>query len=254
MSSPDNLFFQLHLTQGAEGVYMRSLNGADEMAIENTGTQNLIALLESLLHSGKSVNKTHAAQIVTAERDRILASLYISMYGEKVESTVNCIACGEKFDLDFSLNELLRHYQPATEISENGRYQLEPGISFRLPTGEDELCINGHSGMEAARLLLDRCLIEGNTEKDSERVQSKMSEIAPVLSLEMQSVCPECGHEQQVHFDIQSFFLTKLKQERSQLFREIHHIASQYHWSHEEILTLPRNLRKRYAALIQPDN
>lgn len=255
MNGSDNLFIPLRLTPGAGGVYLRSLSGADEMSIENAGTKNLVNFLQLLMQPGATGNRIDAAQIVTADRDRLLALLYISLYGAKIESTVNCTACEEKFDLDFSLDELLRHYQPSpAAVSENGRYQLEPGISFRLPNGEDEMFINGLLGAEAERQLLERCLLEGNAERDNEKVQLKMAELAPVLNMQMQAICPECSNTQQVQFDMQSFFLTKLKQERPVLIREIHNIASQYHWSHQEILNLPRNLRKQYAALIQPDN
>ncbi|MEX2565514.1 MAG: hypothetical protein WD431_06200 [Cyclobacteriaceae bacterium] len=254
MNSSSNLFFQLQLTPGAQGVYLRSLCGADEIGIEDSDTHNLIGLLDSLMHSGTSGNKIHAAQIVTAERDRILALLYISIYGEKIASTILCSACGQKFDLDFSLRELLNHYQPTVSVSDNGKFQLEPGISFRLPNGEDELGIQGLSGEEAEKQLFERCLLDGNFDTDNEKVQLKMAELAPVLSMEMQAVCPECSHTQQMQFDMQSFFLTKLKQERPLLIREIHHIASRYGWSQHEILNLPRNLRKQYAALIQSEN
>jgi hypothetical protein len=255
MIGSNNFFIPLQLTPGVDGVYLRSLTGADEMIVENTGTKNLVSLLESLMQPSATGNNLHASQIVTADRDRLLASLYISMYGTKIESTVKCAACGQKFDLDFLLDELLRHYQPdVAAVSENGSYQLESGISFRLPNGEDEMFINGLTAAESERLLLERCLLEGNTETDNEKVQLKMAELAPVLSMEMQTFCPECDNEQQVQFDMQSFFLTKLKQERPALMREIHCIASQYHWSQQEILNLPRNLRKQYAALIQQGN
>jgi len=255
MHGSANLFIPLRLTPGTGGVFLRRLCGADEIAVDNTGTPILISLLQSLMQPvGTDNHKVNAAQIVTADRDRLLALLYISLYGAKIESTVNCAACTQKFDLDFSLDELLNHYQPSNSVSATGKYQLEPGISFRLPTGEDELHINGLTGAKAEQQLLERCLLEGNAETDGEKVQQKMAELAPVLSMEMQAVCPECGHTQQVQFDMQSFFLTKLKQERPVLMREVHSIASQYHWSQQEILSLPRSVRKQYAALIQLDN
>ena len=225
------------------------------MTIENSGTENLINLLDSLIQPATTNPKLGAAQIVTADRDRLLASLYISMYGTKIESTLNCKECEEKFDLNFRLDELLKHYEPSTApLSDDGKYEIEPGIRFRLPNGEDELFINRFKGAEAERQLFDRCLLEGNPETDNEKVQAKMTELAPVLSLDMQAICPECNHTQEVQFDMQTFFLTKLKQERPGLIRDIHNIASQYHWSHQEILDLPRSLRKQYAELIQPEN
>ena len=254
MNESGNLYIPLRFTPGAEGIYLRSLTGADEIAIDNTGTKNLIRLLNSLIQPATANKKVDAAKIVTSDRDRLLARLYIAMYGSKIESTVSCKECGEKYDLDFSLDKLLKHYQPSTTLQpEAGNYEIETGICFQLPNGEDELSINGFKGVEAERQLFERCLLEGNLETDNEKVQKKMEELAPVLCLDMQTICPECDRSQDVHFDMQSFFLAKLKQGRQGLLREIHNIASQYHWSHQEILDLPRDLRKQYAALIQPE-
>ena len=256
MNGSDNLFIPLRFTPGAEGIYLRSLTGADEITIENTGTKELIRLLNSLIQPATTHNnKVDATKIVTSDRDRLLARLYIAMYSSKIESTVSCKECGEKYDLDFSLDELLKHYQPSTApMPDGGNYEIEPGICFRLPNGEDELSINGYKGAKAERQLFERCLLEGNPETDSEKVQKKMEELAPVLCMDMQTICPECDRTQDVQFDMQSFFLAKLKQGRRGLLREIHNIASQYHWSHQEILDLPRDLRKQYAALVQPEN
>ncbi len=249
------LFIPLLLTPGAKGIYVRSLCGADELTIEETGTLNLINLLDSLMKNATLGNKISAAQIVTADRDRLLATLYISLFGSKVESTLNCRNCEQKFDLDFSLEDLLRHYQPLpAQESENGSYELEPGVFFRLPTGEDEIFIHGLPKEEAEKRLLERCLLKGNPETDKEKVQLRMAELAPVLNLEMQAICPECSHEQQVQFDMQSFFLIRLKQEKPGLIQDIHYIASRYHWSQKEILDMPRNLRKHFVALIQTEN
>lgn len=246
------LFIPLLLTPGADAVWLRSLCGTDELAIEDTGTANLLSLLESLIRENKTGNTTSVTQIVTADRDRILAALYVSLYGVKIESTISCQNCQQKFDLNFSLDDLLNYYRP--HFPKNNSYKIEEGITFRLPTGEDELLINGLAKSEAEKLLFERCLLQGNPETDKEKVQLKMAELAPVLNLIMEAVCTECNHVQEVQFDIQSFFLTKLKQERPALIREIHCIASKYHWSQQEILDLPRNIRKQYVALIQSGN
>ncbi len=85
------------------------------------------------------------------------------------------------------------------------------------------------------------------------RVQEKMAQVAPVLNLTMQAHCPECDNDQEVLFDIQTFFLTRLKQERLQLTKDIHLIARCYHWSADVILDLPRKLRRQYAAMIESE-
>jgi Cft2 family RNA processing exonuclease len=71
------------------------------------------------------------------------------------------------------------------------------------------------------------------------------------MNLEMQAICPECAREQNVRFDMQTFLLVRLKKERPRLLYEIHRIASSYHWSQQEILQLPRTLRKQYVELIE---
>ncbi len=126
--------------------------------------------------------------------------------------------------------------------------------SFRFPTGEDELLTALYSQNDAEDFLMTRCLVKGNLVKDKEAVQKKMAQIAPVLNIEMQASCPECSHASQVQFDIQSFLLMKLKGERTQLIREIHRIASHYHWTQGAILALPRKLRKQYVALIESED
>lgn len=255
MNESDDLCIALRFTPGVGVIYLKSVRGTDEIIIKNTGIKNLMIFLDSLIQPAPTGDNIQASQIVTADRDRLLATLYISIYGAKIESTVTCKECDEKFDLDFRLDDVLQHYQsPTVILSNNGKYEVEPGVSFRLPTGEDEMLIDGLSIAEAEKELIKRCLLEGDPEVNSENVQAKMEEVAPVLNINMQVVCPECGHIQEVQFDMQSFFLTKLKQERPDLFKEIHYIASQYHWSHQEILDLPRYLRKQYAALIQSEN
>lgn len=240
-----------------DGIYLKPMCGGDELAVGDTSTKTALALLDGLLAKGltnNSANCLNVGEIVTADRDRIFAHLYISVYGSKVESTVHCQNCKEPFDLGFSIADLLSHYQlVSAELFEDGTFYLEPGTSFRLPTGEDELMLAGLSATAAEALLMKRCLVKGELVDESEMVQTKMESIAPVLNIDMEANCPECGHSQQVQFDIQSFFLMKLKLEHAGLIREVHSIASNYHWQPETILALPRNLRKEYVALINAE-
>ena len=245
------LFVPLQITPGINGVYLKSICGKDELAVEDTSTRTALALLNGLI-AGDKDHKLNAAKISTPDRDRILAYLYISIYGPKVESTITCDKCKEPFDLDFFLTDLLGHYQQYPELQQkDSTYRIESGGVFRFPNGEDELLLNDVPQSVAENFLISRCLIKGDPEKDSAEVQTRMAEIAPILNIEMQATCPECGHEHLVQFDIQSFLLTKLKQQRPQLIQEIHSIAMNYHWSQKSILALPRNLRKQYAALIE---
>jgi hypothetical protein len=193
-----------------------------------------------------------ASSIVTADRDRILAAVYINLYGSRIESSVTCQHCQEKFDLDFSLDVLLEQYKPEEEsIREDGIYETSEGVSFRLPTGEDELRAMSAGGTDPIQSLLNQCLVSEQITNDPISIEEKMSALAPVLNLELQAVCPECNGQQPVRFDMQSFLLLRLKKERPRLLYEVHRIALAYHWTHQAILQLPRRLRKHYVGLIE---
>lgn len=251
-----DIFVPLRLTHGVNGVYLRSLRGADEMLVTDVSTRTALLFLEQLVHklTPHTVLHLKAAKIVTADRDRIFAALYMNLYGSKIESTITCRHCSTPFDLDFSLAALLEHYQltPAEEATE-GVFQIAAGASFRLPTGADELLLGDIAETRAEDFLLSQCLIKGDLKENGPQVQEKMAEIAPVLNLSMQAHCPECGTSQEVHFDIQTFFLTRLKQEQPLLIKEVHRIAKCYHWNAADILNLPRNLRKQYVAMIESE-
>jgi hypothetical protein len=257
MSTP----FHLQFMPGPHAVFIRELCGRDELAVEDLGTVGAIGLLNSLLVNPEATGtplKVKAEQMVTADRDRLMAWVYQQTYGPTVPSTVHCQYCSEPFDLDFSLEDLQAHMQPefeenALERFDDGSFCLANGPRFRLPCGEDEFTVMGLPLDRAEQVLLVRCLLEGNPASDGERVQQAMAQIAPVLQREMKAFCPECGREQPVYFNMQSFLLTRLRSEQKQVAGEVHRLATAYRWSHQEILDLPRRLRRTYVALIESE-
>lgn len=245
----------LHLTPGSSAVYLRAICGNDEIAIEATDTGHVLAFLDGIILHNETGNRISPDSIVIADRDRLIAELHLLLYGAQIESTINCPACSEKIDLRFSLADLLGHYPLATAGgSTDGYYQADKGVRFRLPTGEDEMIVRGLDPHAAGELLFQRCCSGSSSGLEREEVETKMAEIAPLLDLEIKSVCPQCGSEQQVRFDMQSFFFNRLRNERQLLLHEIHSIAATYHWTLGDILSLPRNRRKQFASLIAASN
>ncbi len=118
-----------------------------------------------------------------------------------------------------------------------------------MPNGEDELAVLGLSSEQAAIIMFDRCLANSAVKQNKEIIEV-MEELGPVLTTDLSINCPECGSSQSVQFDIQSYLLTRLKNESKKLTAEIHSIALAYGWSHREILDLPRSLRQTYTGFI----
>ncbi len=240
-----------------DDVSLRAISGADELLVEDVTTGVALTLLEKLVHKvdpAEAIATFKPANIVTADRDRIFAALYGQLYGNKIESTIQCRHCQTRFDLDFLLSALLQHYElTPVPRADKGIIQMEEDTWFRLPTGADELLLDEVPETVAENFLLSRCLVKGDIKKMGTQVQEKMAQIAPILNLTMQAHCPECDNDQEVLFDIQTFFLTRLMQERPQLIKDLHRVAQSYHWSADVILNLPRKLRRQYVAMIESE-
>jgi hypothetical protein len=251
--------FALDSLPGAPQVALREIAGCDEATVTDSDAVASIQLLDRLLVDVPEVacRPCGAIDIAISDRDRLLAAVYVRTYGPRIKSTVNCQRCDQPFDLDFSLTDVCQVLsqsakQAEIERCEDGSYRLLSGQRFRLPTGRDELEVSKLSPEEAAAELLARCLLEKGGE-DQFAVQAAMETVGPLLLLDLGAVCPECGEEQEVRFDVQSYVLRSLAQDRQRLALDIHRLATAYGWSREEILSIPRSQRRAYIALIEAD-
>ena len=252
---------RFRIARGPSQVQVRELNGFDEQSVNGVDTVTTINLLDRVivLPPGSSSEAFRAARLTASDRDRLLAVLYERTYGPRIESTVRCTICESLFDLSFSIRQLFNTLEAASTSSSaaepqpDGTFRMPDGARFRLPTGEDELSVAGLLPEEAERALLQRCLIEPSESVDLNAIEEAMEVVAPVLDLDLDAQCPECGGKQAVHFDLQSYLLRSISQERKKIAHEIHRLAVAYGWSLNEILSLPRSLRQTFMELIEAD-
>lgn len=245
--------FSLTYTHGIGTVWLRELNGHDELLTEGSGTPGALNLLRNIIVQHQFGEKElKAEKIVTADRDYLLASVYQYTFGPRIQSVLQCAACHSRFDLDFMLPDWITHTrQGATDPvrDDEGFYRMADDTKFRLPDGSDEMAIWGLPVEEAEQLLLQRCVPGPILKERSAAIQQAMAQQAPVLMANMSATCPECGHTQSAHFDLQAFLLARMRNERKRVAAEVHCLAVAYQWSHREILDLPRSLRKTYVSL-----
>lgn len=246
--------------RGSSRVQLRELNGFDEQAVGSVDTATAINLLDRLLvrAPGSAAETLKASELTASERDRLLVAVYERTYGPRIESTARCTLCGNLFDLAFTIEDLLAALNTAASSSAaeplpDGTFRLPNGLRFRLPTGEDEMAVAGLPIEEAEPALLNRCVLEPTESVDLNAVQEAMEEVAPVLNLDLNAQCPECGGKQAVHFDVQFYLLRALEQERKKIAREVHRLAVAYGWSLKEILGLSRSQRRIFVELIEAD-
>ena len=224
---------------------LRELTGRDEYAISGGSTSSAIDLLDALLDDS-SPERIRAADLVAADRDRLLAAVYARAFGDKIESTLNCSKCRQPFDLNFSLRELVDSVDQRTPAVQwkalgDGRFESPDGASVRLPTGRDELAASGLAPEQMESFLRERA--SANDEA--------LEQIAPLLDLELVARCPECDHVHIIQFDIQSYALGAILAERRRLLAEINRIAVAYAWTLDEILSLTRTDRRTLVELIE---
>ena len=237
--------------------HLRELTGHDEYAVLSASTAHAIHLLASLLDpaSVQEPNQIRVVDLVAADRDRLLAAVYRRAFGDRIESTLTCVRCSQPFDLYFSLNRLLASLDEPRpgewKALGDGRFEAANGVSFRLPTGTDELAVVGLTPEEVEAVLLSRCTEGAEWPEGRTAFEELLEQVAPLLDLELLAPCAECNHVHTVQFDIQSYVLGALVAERRRLLVEINRIARAYSWSLDEILSLTRSDRRQFVEIIE---
>jgi hypothetical protein len=230
--------------------YLRELRGDDEESVFGTETVSAIALLDRLLVAvpGAAIGPGEAGELCAADRDRLLAAIYRAELGPRITASPRCAACDEPYDLEFELDELVATVDasPGDQRAEAGMVRVDDGVA-RVPTGLDEL--EASHADDPGAVLAARCTVSGPIEP--ERLAAALAEAAPLLDLELDAVCPSCGHAAQLAFDIQDYLLGTLVEERARRAGEVHRLARSYGWSLTEIQSLPRARRKVFVDLAE---
>lgn len=249
----------LPFTPSQHWAVLRELTGQEELVAWQSDLHSAIQLIDRLLiEMPAALPPGCASSLTAADRDRVLAALYQQTFGATIESTIRCRHCGARFDVRFALPDLIQQLDqtvPSISINrtDDGQFQLANGCQFRLPTGVDEYAILGLPPDQAIAALFARCITANPDATDPTCIQTAMQEVAPLLDLDVEAICPECHHSQSIHFDMQSYLLRALVQDQPRLMQEIHRLAIAYGWSFTEIASLPRRHRRTLVALIDAE-
>lgn len=225
----------------AATVRLRELRGDDELSVEGVDTRCAVELLERLLGSPGF----RAAHLCASDRDALLAALHRSVWGDRIVSSLRCPACEAMYDLSFALSRLQRELAaavPAHRVTAPNCLEAE-GRSYRLPALAEEEAAAAQ-GLAAGRADLARRAVDSD---DDAQAVALLESMAPLLDVDLDTVCAECGHSQSARFDVQSFVLQRMLDEREHLLAEVHALAGAYGWSLAEILSLARSTRQALA-------
>lgn len=234
-----------HVGAAPQAVRLREPCGADELALDGVDTRAAVRWLDALIDGPPS-----AAELSASDRDALLAGVHRALWGDRIVSSFACVACGKLVDLSFELSALQRDLArrgETAQVSAPCRLHDHDGHAYTLPAAADE-----EAAAELGALQGRQALAGGiRPGADAAAVAARLEVLAPLLDVELDAICAECGQAQQMRFDIQSFVLQRLLDERAALLAEVHALAAGYGWSLSEIAALPRSLRRAFAARLQ---
>ncbi|MDB5948006.1 MAG: hypothetical protein JWQ33_3032, partial [Ramlibacter sp.] len=193
-------------------VRLREPQGSDELALAGVDTRAAVALLDRLIEDAPC----GAGELSASDRDALLCALHRNLWGDRIVSSLECEACGALYDLSFELSALQRQLASQAEAAavEAPRTLVDAqGRRYRLPDASEEEeaaqygLSEGHARLCALVAGADQPAVD---EAQDLTLAARLEALAPLVDLELDASCAECGQARQARFDIQSFVLQRL--------------------------------------------
>ncbi|MFZ7127179.1 MAG: hypothetical protein ACOWWM_13580 [Desulfobacterales bacterium] len=244
----------------ASGAVERALQAAGqaEACLPDRVTRALSVSIERI--GGAEPNSELTAGLAVGDRQFLMRRLAVHLGLNETWMTSVCRRCGSPFDYFIDHGRL-----PVKEAGPGFPFvdvETRRGmIRLRVPGGSEQAAIAGLDDPESIlRILVSRCLVDTPGEagakrkfpvdrldaEDFKRIESALETTAPEVTTRVRVECSECGTGHLI--DVDPYLV--LGRVGTDLDREIHVIASTYHWSEKDILELPTARRKRYLELI----
>jgi len=203
------------------------------------------------------------AMLSIGQRDERLLALQQKNFGPELTGQGICPSCQEQAIFSLNIADVLA--VPQTKSTEQAELVNDEGykLLFRLPNSLDLAAVACCSNIDTARrTLVQRCVsqtsqngMEVSVEKLPEavvvRLAERMAERDPLADIELEIVCPTCGHRWQVMLDIVTFFWAEIGAQAKRLFREVHTLAQAYGWREADILSMNATRRQLYLEMVE---
>jgi hypothetical protein len=233
---------------------MRAFSSSDLLYLWERGAvlhpldRGLLALSAAL----PEVSPAAFADWPLGRRNQALVELHCRCFGAGLHGWTACAGCGEKMEFELD-GRLLAQQEDGRRWDENVVFN---GHSFRLPSSRDLAGVAGVADSRAAAIrLLERCHATAAeplawSDEDAERIGEQMALADPLAEIRVALRCPACGHESDETLDIVSFLWEEIQARAKRLLWEVHAIASVYHWSEREVLSLTATRRGHYLEMV----
>jgi uncharacterized protein (UPF0212 family) len=187
------------------------------------------------------------AALPIGRRDELLLRLHEHLFGAAVDVVTACPECATLLQSNLAIANLRVGGAPRTEIAARG-------MTFRLPTSADLIGLPDDAAA-ADRALLSRCLVgdavlaDGLQDDAIDTIAAAMAAADPQADLDLDLVCPGCGHRWQAAFDIAQTLWQEVHVWAQRTLRDIHRLARAYGWREADVLALSATRRQIYLEL-----
>jgi hypothetical protein len=238
---------------------MRTLGAADWLSVWDAAA-GASAWARSERVAGAAWPDQDLSADTPGHRNGRLITLHRSLFGPRLSCVSTCPGCGALLESTMDADELLSLQGSSSLVGavDSAVLVRHNGIdySFRLPRMRDVADLVNEGTNEALRLLLRRCLIEGDPAAidDPKMVQAlddAFDAADPLGHLAVELLCPQCGEGSLPVLDVAALLWSELGAMVDQMLEQVHTLATSYGWSETEILSLPAERRNRYLEKIR---
>jgi hypothetical protein len=218
----------------------------------------MVQPLSFLSMSCPRIDYDSLANLSIGQRDMMLLSLRMLIFGPKIDCLSTCPACSDSMEMSFTADDIASKYKQVP--AESSLLLKDYEVRFRLPNSLDMADLPPDDLAKSKTLLFGRCIAgafrQGECISAKElpdevlnAVIEEMARLDPIASIKLEISCPSCGHEWSMLFDISSFFWKEISSWALRMLREVHILAQAYGWSEAEILELSPLRRQLYLEM-----
>lgn len=241
----------------------RTINGEVELALaESSGLANISdavthSLSAALDHiGGLDASVEVIADLSVGDRQFLMRQLNLCLGNDANWYSASCSQCHVDFDFHLELSKM--PVKLAGDSYPYVRVQTSQGLCcFRIPNGSDQSVLSQFNDEEqSCSELIRRCLISVDgaaaeievafSDSDKEIIEDAMEAVAPEVGCEVSVSCVSCNAANTISLNPYALIGTLGRK----VLSDIHKIASHYHWSEQEILSMSRQRRFMYLSMI----
>lgn len=201
------------------------------------------------------------ASMPIGERDAQLLAIRENLFGPVFDNTTNCPKCKQKVEWETTVDAV--RMPPKPDSMNGGLHSLEYNgnhIQFRLPNSTDILeVLSLKKGISKEKVLLRRCIEPSSLPADyanelpealENALVQKMEACDPQADIIMAILCPECGHNWDITFDIVSYLWAEIDDWATHLIQDVFGLAKNFGWSENDILEMGSFRRSLYLKML----